>query len=225
MDTFQTLARAWTAEIVEKRSRFIATAIPVRTEADAVSALAGVRAEHPDARHHVYAYRMGVQVPHERFSDDGEPSGTAGRPVLEVIRRKNLTNVLVMVTRYFGGILLGANGLVRAYTEAAAAVLEQAPRLLCSRMCEVRVTCAYEHYGKLTHLLENAGLRIYESEFADVVRFQLVVREAEVPRSLELLSDATSGQAKCEVSPPAYVGLTDGGELVRDVWPNQDAPG
>ena len=225
MTSFLTLAGTWTAEIVEKRSRFIATAIPVTTEADALAALAGVRAEHPDARHHVYAYRIGVRVPHERFSDDGEPSGTAGRPVLEVIRRKDLTNVLVVVTRYFGGILLGANGLVRAYTEAAAAVLSEAPKLVCAQMCDILVTCAYEHYGKLIHLLEKAGLRVYDTEFADVVRFRLVVHETEVRNVVSLLSDTTSGQAKCEVSSPAYVGVTDDGKLVCDVWPAEDAPG
>ncbi|WP_304459621.1 YigZ family protein [Alicyclobacillus sendaiensis] len=219
MTSFVTLADAWTAEIVEKKSRFIASAFRVRTEAEALAALASVREEHPDARHHVYAYRIGIQVPHERFSDDGEPSGTAGRPVLEVIRRKELTNVLVVVTRYFGGILLGASGLVRAYTEAAAGVLEGAPKLVCAQMCDILVTCAYEHYGKLSHLLEQAGLRLYDAEFTEAVRFRLVVREADVPRTVELVTDATSGQATCEVCPPAYVGMTDAGELVRDVWP------
>lgn len=218
MTSFVTLADLWTAEIVEKKSRFIASAFRVRTEPEAFAALARVREEHPDARNHVYAYRIGIQVPSERFSDDGEPSGTAGRPVLEVIRRKDLTNVLVVVTRYFGGILLGASGLVRAYTEAAAAVLEKAPKLMCAPMCDILVTCAYEHYGRLAHLLEQAGLRLYDAEFTEAVRFRLVVREVDVPRIVDLVTDATSGQATCEVSPPAYVGMTDAGELVRDVW-------
>ncbi|WP_367306465.1 IMPACT family protein [Alicyclobacillus acidocaldarius] len=225
MTSFQTLASRWTSEIVEKKSRFIATAVPIRSESDALGALSEIQASHPDARHHVFAYRIGIHVPHERFSDDGEPSGTAGRPVLEVIRRKDLTNVMVVVTRYFGGILLGANGLVRAYTEVAATVLEQAPRLVCSRMCDVIVTCAYEHYGKLLHILEQEGLRIYEPEFADVVRFRLVVPEGDVPRALRLLSDATSGRVACDVSSSAYVGVSDNGELVRDVWPAEEAPG
>ncbi|WP_041694876.1 IMPACT family protein [Alicyclobacillus acidocaldarius] len=225
MTSFMTLAGVWTDEIVEKKSRFIASAVPVRTEAEALAALERVRDEHRDARHHVYAYRIGIQVPHERFSDDGEPSGTAGRPVLEVIRRKDLTNVLVIVTRYFGGILLGANGLVRVYTEAAAVVLERAPKLVCAQMCDILVTCGYEHYGRLLHLLEQTGLRLYDAEFTDVVRFRLVVREADVPRTVALVTDATSGQATCDVRPPAYVGITDAGELVRDVWlPEHDAP-
>ncbi|SIT09027.1 IMPACT family protein [Alicyclobacillus vulcanalis] len=219
MSSFLTVATRFEAEMVEKKSRFLAAAVPVRTESDALAALSEVRARHPGARHHVYAYRMGVQVPHERFSDDGEPSGTAGRPVLEVIRRQGITNVLVIVTRYFGGILLGANGLVRAYTEAAAAVLSGAPKLHCSRMCDIQVTCGYEHYGKLTHLFEQQDLRIYHPEFAESVRFTLVVMEESVPSVLTLLSDATSGQAACEVSPASYVGVTDDGELVRDVWP------
>ncbi|WP_067851566.1 IMPACT family protein [Alicyclobacillus mali (ex Roth et al. 2021)] len=224
MMSFVTLAYAWTAETIEKKSRFIASAFPIRSEAEAFTALDGVREDHPDARHHVYAYRIGIQVPSERFSDDGEPSGTAGRPVLEVIRRKGLTNVLVVVTRYFGGILLGASGLVRAYTEAAAAVLEEAPKLLCAQMCDILVSCAYEHYGKLMHLLEQTGLRLYDAEFTEAVRFRLVVRETDVPRTVALVTDATSGQATCRVSPPAYVGVTDAGELVRNVWLRENVP-
>ncbi|GMA57576.1 YigZ family protein [Alicyclobacillus sacchari] len=186
---FTTLAHHHTADIIEKKSRFIADAFPIRSVADAEAAIAAVRQAHPAARHHVYAYRIGVGVPYERFSDDGEPSGTAGRPVLEVMRKQGIDNALVVVTRYFGGILLGANGLVRAYTEAAAAALTAAPKLRCQPMVEIVVTCDYSHYGKLEYQLAQAGIALRDPNFADTVSFRVIVPDEHAQQTAQQFAD------------------------------------
>ena len=115
----KTVYKGASAEIVEKKSRFIGETYPVTSEEEALEYLEKVKKQFWDARHHCWAYVIGEQRPLERFSDDGEPSGTAGKPILEVIRGKRLPNTLVVVTRYFGGTLLGTGGLVRAYTKAS----------------------------------------------------------------------------------------------------------
>src|SRR5690606_8036384 len=119
LPSYRTLGRFATAEIVIKRSRFMGWGSPVETEEAALELLDRIRSEHPQATHHCYAYRVGLGTETIRFSDDGEPGGTAGRPILEVLQREDLRNALIVVTRYFGGTLLGAAGLVRAYTQAA----------------------------------------------------------------------------------------------------------
>ena len=127
---YQTVYQGGGAEVVEKKSRFIAKVFPVGTEEEAAAILEEVRKQYWDARHHCWAYSMGEGQVQERFSDDGEPSGTAGKPILEVIRGQGLHGVMVIVIRYFGGTLLGAGGLVRAYTQSVAEAVKGAQRIL-----------------------------------------------------------------------------------------------
>lgn len=216
---FITSARINTEETIEKRSRFIADLVPILKAADAETALAEIRERHKGANHHCFAYRCGLGVPVERFSDDGEPSGTAGRPILEVIRRQGMDNVLVVVTRYFGGVLLGANGLIRAYTQAASEVLTSAPKLVCAPMQTLQVTCDYAIYGKLEYNLQQINIPLYEKTFNEAVSFELVVPEKEVEKTLEQLTEWTNGQITVAVSSPEYIGVAPDGSLVRGVWP------
>ena len=118
LERYQTVYQGASAEITEKKSRFIAAVFPVSSEEEATEALENIKKQYWDARHHCWAYVIGTEQVTERFSDDGEPGGTAGKPILEVIRGQKLYNVLVVVTRYFGGTLLGTGGLVRAYSSA-----------------------------------------------------------------------------------------------------------
>ena len=118
---YRTVYEGGKGEIVEKKSRFIGEVFPVETEEEAAEILGNIKKQYWDARHHCWAYVIGEEQVQERFSDDGEPGGTAGKPILEVIRGHGLKNVLVVVTRYFGGTLLGTGGLVRAYTQSAQA--------------------------------------------------------------------------------------------------------
>ena len=124
MKAYTTVLGASEAEFTEKKSRFIGRCFPVETEDEAFAVIADVKKRHWDATHNCYAFIVGENGLTQRFSDDGEPSGTAGMPILDVIKQKGLTNTLIVVTRYFGGILLGAGGLVRAYSKAAASAVD-----------------------------------------------------------------------------------------------------
>lgn len=210
-------------ETVEKKSRFIASCIPILGVDSAEAALGQIRLEHKGANHHCYAYRVGIGIPVERFSDDGEPSGTAGRPILEVIRRQQVDNVLIVVTRYFGGVLLGASGLVRAYADAAAQVLDATPRLVCAPMQTITVHCDYGLYGKMEHALAQANLVMRDATFMEDVSFQLVVPEEEVSLRVAELTEWSNGQIQYAVSESEYIGVSGDGSLVRDVWPSVES--
>ena len=140
-------------ELEIKRSRFLGRAAPLRTEEAVQAWLAATRAAHPDANHHCFAYRLGVSGDAGRFSDDGEPGGTAGRPIMEVLLREALVDVAVVVTRYFGGVLLGAGGLTRAYSQSAAGAVRAAGFLSMRPHTEIDVTIDYASLGALEQLL------------------------------------------------------------------------
>ena len=161
-------------EYIEKKSRFIASIAPVSSEAEAIAFVARIRARYPDARHNVYAYRV-LENHAVRYSDDGEPQGTAGVPVLDMLQKSGIDNVALVVTRYFGGILLGANGLVRAYTAAAKAALDAAG-VKTYRLCTVcEAVCSYPLYQKWIRELPRQEVRITDSVFAELVVLRLSV--------------------------------------------------
>lgn len=163
-------------EFTEKKSRFIGRACYTPTEADAKEFIALVRAGDPEARHHVFAYVLGDGT--VRMSDDGEPSGTGGAPVLNAVQKNDFKDVTVVVTRYFGGILLGAGGLVRAYAKAAAGALEAAQTTETAEFVEFTVTFPYSKTGSVTYAAEKLAVPILDRDFADRVVFTL---RAEVP--------------------------------------------
>lgn len=187
------------AEFVEKRSRFIGYIKPVTTEEEAVSFIEALRAKHWDATHNVYAYsiRNGNLC---RYSDDGEPSGTAGTPVLSVLTKGNITDAVIVVTRYFGGVLLGAGGLVRAYSHSAALAVE-ASGLVTMRSCKLcRTSCDYSQYGRVSSLIPECGGVIDSSEFTDVVSLDFHMTAEQLDRMLPMLADATCGACQVEVT-------------------------
>ena len=149
--SYRTIAAPAEDEFIEKKSRFIGYIAPVTTEQEAAAFIESVRARHREARHNCYAYRL-RQNNLARFSDDGEPSGTAGRPILEVLQREDLTDVCVVVTRYFGGILLGTGGLARAYTQGCKIAVAAAGVLCMYPAVECTLSADYGFYGKLQNL-------------------------------------------------------------------------
>lgn len=171
MNDYLTLACESAEEYIINRSRFIGYARPVSTAEEAVEFINEIRARHRDATHNVYAYA--VRSPeYSRYSDDGEPQGTAGMPVLDVIRKNSLTDCCVVVTRYFGGILLGAGGLVRAYSHSAKLAVEAA-RIIRMSLCSVlRVDCDYSFYGKLGNLVAEYDAVIENTDFGEGVRME-----------------------------------------------------
>ncbi|RIV17163.1 DUF1949 domain-containing protein [Alicyclobacillaceae bacterium I2511] len=214
---FVTVERTAVAEVVIKKSRFIGQVVPVRSVEMAETALAEVRAAHKGARHHCFAYRVGLGVPVERYADDGEPGGTAGRPILEVLRRKDLRNVLGVVTRYFGGTLLGANGLVRAYTEATAAAVAAATPLSCQPMCQWTVHCDYAAFGKLEYQLTQLGHTLEEKVYAQGVSFSFWVPAIASAQTQTTLLEGSNGLADIHIGEAVYVGVTEDGHFVHDV--------
>ncbi len=173
---YRTILNEASDEFIERKSRFIGYIKPVTTQEEAVSFINSIKSKHWDATHNVYAYvlREG-QV--RRYSDDGEPQGTAGIPVLDVLLKENVTDCVVVATRYFGGTLLGAGGLVRAYSHTAKIAVD-AGQVITMKLCKVlKVTCDYNFYGRLNSFIPEMGGVIDDTEFADnvTVTFKLPV--------------------------------------------------
>ena len=179
-------------EFTEKRSRFIGYVRPVKTEAEATEFINSIRSKHWDARHNVYAYS-----PREgnikRYSDDGEPSGTAGMPVLDVITKNEVYDVCVVVTRYFGGVLLGTGGLVRAYSQGSKIALEAGQVVLMQNCLVCSLTCSYNQYGKISSLIPDNGGVIDDSVFETDVKLSFHIKPDGLPALNKKLADLTSG--------------------------------
>ncbi|MBQ8648268.1 MAG: YigZ family protein [Oscillospiraceae bacterium] len=203
MEDYRTLQGQGLAEYEEKRSRFIAVAEFADTEEKALAVLNRVRAENRTARHNVYAYvlREGNRT---RYSDDGEPAKTAGMPVLDAIRHAGLTDCVVVVTRYFGGILLGTGGLVRAYSQAAKMALENAPSGVMRVCVRLTVTVEYPLYERVDLLLKEAGARMEEPVFTDRVTLSCVLPQGDEAPILPKLQEWSRGDAQAEVSEGFY---------------------
>jgi len=192
-DGYLTVAGYGETEFIEKRSRFIGRVWPVETEAEALERLKEIRTKNWDATHNVYAYILrdgGIM----RYSDDGEPQGTSGMPTLTVFRGHDIQNVLCIVTRYFGGILLGTGGLVRAYTQTAKLALAEAGIAQVREWEELLIACPYGMYEKIRRELENAGAIITSSDFGADVSLEVLLekgRSDDLNRRLQELSSGT----------------------------------
>lgn len=182
------------AEIVEKKSRFIGYICHVESEEEADNFILSIKKKHYDARHNCYAYAVGEENVICRFSDDGEPGGTAGKPILEVITGQGLCNVCIVVTRYFGGTLLGTGGLLRAYTEAAkSAVL--ATNIVKKKLVQpVKMHSNYNDLGKLQHILRTAGISILASEYGEDVTLAAEISVEDVDSILKTITEATAAR-------------------------------
>ena len=173
--SYNTVKQSMRHEIIIRKSRFIGSAFHITSEDEALSRLRDVRSEFPDASHHCYAYVVRHDSLIQRFSDDGEPGGTAGMPILQVIKTRELQNVLVVVTRYFGGIKLGAGGLVRAYSGTAAEVLDNAGMAIMVLSPRVIISIDYAQVGQVEYFLHQKGVQIVETEYRDKVNMTVIV--------------------------------------------------
>ena len=198
--------RGGTGEIVEKKSRFIATVRPVKDENEAKAFIAEMRKKYWDATHNVFAYQIGERNEIQRSSDDGEPQGTAGMPILEVLRHENLTDCVCVVTRYFGGILLGTGGLVRAYTQGAQVAVAAAGVQRMSLYTVALIACPYNLYEIILHLLPDHDCAVEETDYGADVTLTVTLpagREDELNRAL---AEATAGQVYAEVMETRFMG-------------------
>lgn len=174
MKDYRTVQAASEVELVVQKSRFIGRCFPANTEEQALSFLDEVRKRHHDATHNCYAYAIGGAGGAARFSDDGEPGGTAGLPMMEVVRQKGVTDLLVVVTRYFGGVLLGAGGLVRAYSKASSAAIEHAQPVWMRACMRYEVQVDYARWGAVETLLRQHG-QVKDIAYTHIVCAQVVV--------------------------------------------------
>ena len=191
MDEYTTIKAFASDEFTERRSRFIGHVKPAASEAEAAAFIAECRDKYWDASHNVYAYilRDGQT---RRYSDDGEPQGTGGVPVLEVLQREGLTDLVCVVTRYFGGVLLGAGGLVRAYSHGAKLAVDAAERMTMSECTELALEFGYDLYGKISYPLPQFHAQTTFSDFGAVVRLQVLVKDCFVPSFEKALAEGTS---------------------------------
>ena len=202
-EEYRTVMHQAEAELVEKRSRFIATVKPVQTENEAIEVLESLKKQYWDAKHNVYAYVL-EENNIQRYSDDGEPAGTAGVPVLDMIKKEGLSNLIVVVTRYFGGILLGTGGLVHAYSKSAKLGVEAAKPVTMQLCREVMLECDYSMFGKLQPWILNQGLKISDINYADNVSLCVFVPVVTVKGFVDELIDMTNGKIKISQGEEGY---------------------
>lgn len=203
IDSYYTIKKQATGELTEKRSRFIATVLPVETQEQAMQYIDALRSKYWDARHNVYAYTL-LDGQVKRYSDDGEPQGTAGVPILNVLEKMQLQNTLVVVTRYFGGILLGTGGLVRAYSQTAKIGLEQAGVVLRCLCNEIKITCDYNLLGKIQKFIEKNGIKLKEISYADSVSVYVHHKIEETDKLIAQLTELTDAAVQTEIIGQAY---------------------
>ena len=202
-DIYVTLAGKGVATFEEKKSQFIGYAAPCKTEEEALAFLAAIRKKHADARHNVYAYQI-KENNIARFSDDGEPQGTAGMPVLDIIKKTGFTDAIIVVTRYFGGILLGTGGLVRAYSHTAKLAAEAAGIIRYETFVTCSLICDYTDYGKIQNAIAPFGVIVDDTVFAQDVTVTLAVRASSYPDFARQMTELTSGAIILEKTGQRY---------------------
>ena len=209
-DGFKIIYEGAEAEIVEKKSRFIAYVRPVNTEEEAVSFIDEIKKKHWDARHNCSAFVIGKNNELTRCSDDGEPSGTAGKPMLEVLLGQGLHNVAVVVTRYFGGVLLGTGGLVRAYQAAVKEGILASKVLEKFEGAKYSVETDYNGIGKIQYILAKENINTLGVDYSDKVVVEFVVKADEEGKIIKEITEATAGKAGIERVEELVFGVVDG---------------
>lgn len=197
-------------EIVEKKSRFIATVIPCEDEETALSFIEATKKKYWDARHNCSAYTVGFNHELERCSDDGEPQKTAGRPMLDVLLNEGIHNVCVVVTRYFGGVLLGTGGLVRAYQAAVKEGLKNSTVITKQYGKKIKIVTDYNGIGKIQYLVATGGYTMLSTDYTDVVTAYVLVTPSEQDGFIKKVTEATSGRAEISEEEELWFADNDG---------------
>ena len=197
-DGYLVPAKGVRTEFIERKSRFITSLARVETVEEAETFLTQIRAEFPDATHNCAAYRIKTPLV-ERFFDDGEPGGTAGMPMLDVLKKEELFNVAVVVTRYFGGILLGAGGLVRAYSKGAADGVHAAGFSVMEKGVRLQISCNYAVYDRLQRAWEPFNLQFLNTDYGEQVVTEILLKETDTEVFLKKTMDVSAGSAKSEL--------------------------
>lgn len=203
-DEYRTVARAGVHETEINRSRFLCALAPAATEQEAQEFIAAVRKEHADATHNCWAYVIGADASVQKASDDGEPGGTAGVPMLQMLLRRDMRYVVAVVTRYYGGVKLGAGGLIRAYGGAVGEALDALGTRTRRRLRLATVTVDHQRAGKLQNDLRATGREVRDTRYGEAVTLAIALPEADVDAFRAWLADATAGTAAFEPGGEAY---------------------
>lgn len=215
-ESYQTIYMGGHGEIIEKKSRFLATLVPVKTEDDALAFIEQVKKKYWDASHNCSAYLVGRNNELAHCSDDGEPAKTAGRPMMDVLLQGGLHNIAVVVTRYFGGTLLGTGGLVRAYQAAVKEGLKNCTIIEKRHGRELAVQTDYSSIGKLQYIAGQLGIPILSSEYTDTVTVKLFITPQEEGLFTKRMAEATNGKAAMYPGREIWYALKDGEPLLFD---------
>lgn len=213
---YQIVYEGGESEIIEKKSRFIATVAPVKTEEEALAFIESLKKKYWNAAHNCFAYVIGGNQELLRFSDDGEPGGTAGKPILDVILGAKLHNAVVVVTRYFGGTLLGTGGLVRAYSSAAQAGLTASKIITRILGFKLRITTDYTCLGKIQYILGEKKIQVLDSEYTDMVVLQALIPSDLLDQIQADITEGTSGKAELHVENECWFGEVNGQTIVLE---------
>lgn len=216
MEQLRTVYQGGVGEIVEKKSRFIATVRLVESEEEALEVLEAARKKYWDATHNCFAYVIGERRETVRCSDDGEPSGTAGRPMLDVLLGEEITNVIVIVTRYFGGTLLGTGGLVRAYSKAVQEGLANSRIIDKKYGVRMEIQSDYNGIGKIQYLLAEDKVPVLDTEYTDKVTMQVLLPKGQVEQMKAKITEGTNGRARMREVEELYFAVLDGEILYKD---------
>lgn len=207
---FKTINKQAEAQIVEKKSKFIASVSPVNSEIQAKEFITKIKKKYFDARHNCFAYIIDAPVPIERFNDDGEPSGTAGKPILEIISNYNVRNVVIVVTRYFGGILLGTGGLVKAYGKSAKEGLLKGEIVEMLPYFKINITTDYQLSGKVQYEINLKNHFIKDIIYTDLVKFILYVEDIKADEFIKNIINLTNSKANIEKSELEFIKTING---------------
>ena len=207
MQSYKTVKQYGEGEIEEKKSRFLGKIKPVSTEEEAIAFIESIKKQYWDARHNCYAFIIGEHSESIRCSDDGEPSGTAGKPMLEVLQNNGLKNVVAVVTRYFGGTLLGTGGLVRAYTQATQAALEEAQIATMTLMSVLEIRTDYNAIGKIKYMFAQADTLVMGEEYGVDVAVTIAVPVTERETMQKKIVEATNGKAVMEEKEQIFIAV------------------
>lgn len=216
MEEYKTVLEKGESEIVEKKSRFLAAAAHIDTEEEALQFIESIRKKHYNATHNCYAYVLGKNFELQRFSDDGEPGGTAGKPILDVLTGEQVHDTVIVVTRYFGGTLLGTGGLVRAYSGAAKAGLQASTIITRKLAVKLEIETEYTGLGKIQYILGKNGIIVLDTQYTDKVCIHCLVQSKETGRTEKELIEGTNGQAKLEWKEECFFAVHQGETLIFD---------
>lgn len=210
MSNYKTLHKFGVDEYIVEKSTFIGYAKPIKTEEEAIEFVNEIKKKHKDATHNVWAYTVGENMNIQRYSDDGEPQGTAGIPTLEVIKKEDLRDVVVVVTRYFGGIKLGAGGLVRAYTKGAKVGIEAGIVIEKVKYTEVKIKIEYTQLGRIQNEIMNLGFKVKDTIYSEDVEIIVYSKTEDVQSLTDRMIDITSGTADVSIGDEYYLSEKDG---------------